>query len=124
MNPHFRKHHVLGFLLLAVIPAQAQYELKSGNFNSIFVPQNAAGTAAPASGPPVVANPPPTAGQFSAMGQVSGAVGPLSATTVFVDRYPSNPSKTLVLAQATIGGVFASGVPRFSSPHWVRQTWC
>ncbi|MDB6076274.1 MAG: hypothetical protein JWO82_21, partial [Akkermansiaceae bacterium] len=76
--------------------------------------QTAAGAPGTPAGPPVVANPPPTSDQFSAIGQVAGSVGPLSNTTVYVDRYPANPEKTLILARASIGGVFASGVPRFS----------
>lgn len=101
-------------LLLSASSARAQYELKSGNFNNVFVPQTAAGAPSTPSGPPVVTNPPPTSDQFSAMGQVAGSVGPLSNTGVYVDRYPANPGKSLVLQRATIGGIFASGVPRFS----------
>ncbi len=100
--------------LLIAQSAQAQYELKAGNFNNVFVPQTASGTAATPSGPPTVANPVPTDRQFSAMGQVAGAVGPILKTppAPYLERYPTNG--TLVLAQATIGGVFASGVPRYS----------
>ena len=111
----------LGSMIL-VAKAQAQYELKAGNFNSIFVPQTAAGAAATPSGPAFVADPPPTTNQFSAMGQVAGAVGPVgTGATAFVDRYPSNPTKTLILARSTIGGVFASGVPRFSLGDVITQ---
>lgn len=94
--------------------AQAQLELKSGNFNNIFVAQTAAGADADPSGPPVVTDPETTTKQFSAMGQVAGASGPISDTSAHVDRYPSNPEKTLILVRATIGGVFTSGVPRYS----------
>ncbi|GAA5122092.1 DUF642 domain-containing protein [Luteolibacter yonseiensis] len=103
----------LGSLMLAAA-AMGQYELKSGNFNSMFVPQTASGTAATPSGPPNVTNPPPTSSQFSSMGQVAGGGGPLSDSSTLTSRYPSNTAKNLVLRQVTIGGVFASGVPRFS----------
>lgn len=108
----------IAFLLIAVT-AQAQFELKSGNFNNIFVAQDATGANATPSGPAVVTDPSPTdpdptSNQFAAMGQVSGGTGPLSGTTVHVERYPSNPDGSLVLVHATIGGVFASGVPRYS----------
>lgn len=107
------------FLLLALCPllftatARAQYELKAGNFNSIFVAQTQAGGAATPSGPPVVASPPPTASQFSGMGQVAGSAGPISTSATLADRFPSNPGNTLVLVRATFGGVFAAGVPRY-----------
>lgn len=111
---------LFGSLMLAAT-AVGQYELKSGNFNSMFVPQNASGTAATPSGPPNVANPPPTSSQFSAMGQVAGGGGPISASTDYKLRYPANPPQTLVLRQVTIGGVFASGVPRFSLGDVITQ---
>jgi hypothetical protein len=105
----------LGYLLVAVSANAQPYELKSGNFNSIFVAQTAAGAPATPSGPPNVINPPATANQFSAMGQVAGAVGPVgTGATVYKDRYPSDSTKTLILARVTIGGVFASGVPRYA----------
>ncbi len=111
----------LGSMIL-VAEAQAQYELKAGNFNSIFVPQTAAGAVATPSGPAVVADPLPTTNQFSVVGQVAGAVGPVgTGVTAFADCYPSNPTKTLILVRATIGGVFASGVPRFSLGDVITQ---
>ena len=113
MNPSRLLFLALGFLSSAG-SALAQFELKSGNFNSIFVAQTAAGDAAAPSGPPLVTDPPPTASQFAAMGQIAGGIGPISNTATYGDRYPGNPAKTLILAQATIGGVFASGLPRFA----------
>lgn len=94
---------VLGSLLLAAPALAQQYELKAGNFNSLF----------PA-GPPAPISPPPSGGQFSAVGAISGSAGPISNSATFGDRYPANADKSLVLTRASIGGVFASGLPRYS----------
>lgn len=107
------------FLLIALCPllfalsARAQYELKAGNFNTVFVAQTQAGGAATPSGPPNVPSPPPTASQFSAVGQVAGSAGPISTSSTLADRYASTPDNTIVLVRATFGGVFAAGVPRY-----------
>ncbi len=90
-------------LICVMATAHAQYELKAGSFNSIFQ-----------AGPPSVANPPATAGQFSSPAAMSGSAGPISASAVLANRFPANTSKTLVLARATIGNSFAAGVPRYS----------
>ena len=115
----------LGSLLLASF-AEAQLELKVGNFNNVYVAQDAAvpANSAPAFGPPSPANPPPTAGQFAAVGQVAGSSGVLDATPddalapgtispVFADQYPSTSDNALVLTRSTIGSSFTSGIPRY-----------
>ncbi len=101
-------------LLLGAAPAVAQYELKAGNFNSTFVPQTAAGAQAAPSGPASPVSPPPTSGQFSAVGAIAGSVGPLSNSATYQDRYPANGPKSIVLASASIGGAFASGLPKYA----------
>ena len=68
----------LGSLFLAT-SAQAQLELKAGNFNSIYVAQDATGEDAPASGPSSLNNQTLTGEQFAAVGQVAGASGPIDS---------------------------------------------
>ena len=112
-----------GFFLSAV-SARAQYEISVGNFNPIYV---AHPDPAP-SGPPEVLNPPPTAGQYSAVGIVGGSFGPIdsrglrtaanaaSAGTIpaeYADRYASTPDNTIVLEVGFFGAVFSTGVPRY-----------
>jgi hypothetical protein len=122
--------YVLGTLWIAP-QLQAQYELKAGNFNALYVPYTAAGGAATPSGPPAstaqISNqstlPATAASNFRGMGQTSGsssaldftptdgAPGPIAAA--FADRFPSTPNNSLVLGRSTVGGMFASGVPRY-----------
>lgn len=104
----------LAVLVVGAPHARAQLELKSGNFNPLYVPQTQAGAPATQSGPPEVLSPPPTNGQFAAMGQISGAAGPIGTSAALADRFPSTPDNSIVLMRATVGGIFASGVPRFS----------
>ena len=40
-----------------------------------------------------------------------GAPGAIAAA--FADRFPSTPDNSLVLGRSTVGGMFASGVPRY-----------
>ncbi len=94
---------VLCVLLLASGAARAQYELKSGSFNTVYQ-----------AGPPFVANPPATAGQSSSAAALSGSAGPISTSATLADRYPSNTANTIVLQRASIGNTFAAGVPRYS----------
>jgi hypothetical protein len=101
--------------ILLAFNAHAQFELKAGNFNGLFVPQNAAGES-PAL--PVGDNedtlPATSDSNYQAMGQVSSGTGPIAVATEHADRYPSNtPDNTIVLTRSTMGGVFTSGVPRY-----------
>src|SRR5690348_13228915 len=90
-------------LLCATGSARAQYELKSGNFNNLH------------QGPvPTAPNPAPSSGQFSSVAPLSGAAGPISTSSTFADRFPSNAANTLVLQKASIGNTFAAGVPRYA----------
>jgi hypothetical protein len=117
----------LGSLFLAT-SAQAQLELKAGNFNSIYVAQDATGEDAPASGPSSLNNQTLTGEQFAAVGQVAGASGPIdsrSTTTLgygavagtissdFANQYPSTSDNGFVLKRSTIGSSFTSGIPRY-----------
>ena len=120
----------LGTLLIASL-AQAQYELKAGNFNGLYVPYTAAGAAATPYGPPSssaqISNqntlPATLLSNFRGMGQVGGSNSILDFTpadgtpgtivSAFADRYPSTPDNSQVLGRSTIGGIFASGVPRY-----------
>jgi hypothetical protein len=106
---------------------RAQYELKAGNFNSVYAPYTAAGGSAIPAGPPTGSNqatlPTTLNSNFRGMGQTSGASAVLDFTpndgtpgvipAAFGDRYPSTPDNAVVLGRSTIGGSFASGVPRF-----------
>lgn len=97
--------------------AHAQFELKAGNFNGLFIPQNPGVPAIPVGGNEN--NVPPTLNSnYQGMGQVSSGTGPLKTVplvpTEHADRFPSNtPDKTIVLTRSTMGGVFTSGVPRY-----------
>jgi hypothetical protein len=91
--------------LLSALTAHAQVlELSSGTFNNVFV--------APAARP-VAPGPPQTDEQFAAMGQVAGAVGPISTSVTFADRYPANADKSLVLATARVGTFYSQGLPLY-----------
>jgi hypothetical protein len=96
----------LGFLLLIANSLQAQFEVKTGNFNNLW--QGAV---------PTVLSPAPTPDQFASVGQVTGSSGPINATSspaaVYADQYPSNPANTIVLTRSSMGVVFASGTPRY-----------
>ena len=116
----------LGTFLLAP-SAQAQYELKAGNFNGLYAPYTAAGAAATPYGPPVGSNqsalPATLLTNSRGMGQVGGSNSVIDFTptdgtpgtiaSAFSDRYPSTPDNSQVLGRSTIGGIFASGVPRY-----------
>lgn len=107
----------LGCLLCAPA-ARAQYDLKAGNFNHLWLtPPPAASNAA--------STPATASSNFQSVGAVGGSTGPIDSTpdnasdngaisTVLAGRYPSNDAKTQVLKRSTLGAVFASGVPRFA----------
>ena len=97
--------------------AHGQFELKAGNFNGLFIPQNPGVPAIPVGGNennvPATLN-----SNYQGMGQVSSGTGPLKIVplvpTEHADRFPSNtPDNTIVLTRSTMGGVFTSGVPRY-----------
>jgi len=109
----------LGSLLLATTAA-AQFELKGGSFNSLrAVPVNTGGT-------PAVFTP-----QYSGQAATTGSAGaidttpgnPLDAGSIAAEhynRYPAGKQTSgvtvvggIVLIRSSIGGVFASGVPRY-----------
>jgi hypothetical protein len=122
--------YALGALWIAP-QLQAQYELKAGNFNGLYVPYTAAGVAATPYGPPAstaqIGNqstlPATALSNFRGMGQISGSSSvldftpadgaPGSIAAAFADRFPSTPDNSLVLGRSTVGGMFASGVPRY-----------
>lgn len=113
--------------LLLCPQIRAQYELKAGNFNPIYAPYNTAGAPATPAGPPVGNNqaalPATLNSNFRGMGQVAGSSAiqdftpnngaPGVIPAAFGDRYPSTPDNAVVLGRSTIGGSFASGVPRY-----------
>jgi hypothetical protein len=92
----------LGGLLLTQV-AHAQYELKAGVFNATFF-----------AGPPTVANPPATSGQFAGVGEVSGSAGAIATAGPVADNYPSTANNQIVLLRASIGSIFATGLPRYA----------
>jgi hypothetical protein len=122
--------YALGALWIAP-QLQAQYELKAGNFNGLYVPYTAAGVAATPYGPPAstsqISNqsvlPATPLSNFRGVGPVSGSSAVMDATPAdgtpgtipgaFADRYPSTPDNSLVLGRSTVGGMFASGVPKY-----------
>ena len=122
--------YALGALWIAP-QLQAQYELKAGNFNGLYVPYTAAGVAATPYGPPAstaqIGNqstlPATALSNFRGMGPTSGSSSvldftpadgaPGSIATAFADRFPSTPDNSLVLGRSTVGGMFASGVPKY-----------
>lgn len=71
-------------------------------------------TIAPSSLGVVPTGDPANSGMFASVGELSGVAGPTSTDATYANRYPATPDKTLVLAQASIGGVFASGLPRYN----------
>ena len=95
----------LGLLLFATT-AQAQYELKAGNFNAISQGALPVGDNQ-GSQPQNPAN-----SNFRAVGAISGSSGTISAGVYPADTAPSR-TVTVVLTRSTIGGGFASGVPRY-----------
>ena len=110
--------HFLVLLVLfgAALPhlAFAQYELKSGNFNAVFIPPS----TTPADLSNVVA---PTAGQYASVGSASSYSGPKAPADVSAASsapssnvtvaYPSNG--TIALVSSSLGGGFATDVPRY-----------
>ncbi len=134
MNTHLIRWLAAAIAVMAAPIVQAQYDASAGNFNWIYAPYNAAGTAATPYGPPTaqgiaayqISNQttlPQTAGSnFQGMGQVAGATSIMSWTTVpspyvYAAAYPSNAigvtAATVVLENSYFGGVFTSGVPRY-----------
>jgi hypothetical protein len=124
-----RLFHVTAIVSTLLLGPQvhAQYELKAGNFNSIYAPYNAAGGSATPAGPPAGSNqaalPATLNSNFRGMGQVAGSSAiqdftpndgtPGVIPAAFGDRFPSTPDHAVVLGRSTIGGSFASGVPRY-----------
>ena len=114
--------------LLTALTAHAQYELKVSNFNAIYTPYNGSGGAATPAGPPTGSNqgtlPATLNSNYLGAGQITGSSGIKDATpndatapgtipTAHGDRFPANTAKTIVLTRSTIGGIFASGLPRY-----------
>ncbi len=114
--------------LLFATSSRAQYELRASNFNAIYTPYNSAGAAAAPSGPPVGSNngtlPATANSNYMGAGNASGssniidvtpndATAPGTIPTAHADRFPANTGKTIVLLRSSIGGMFASGVPRY-----------
>ncbi|MFT5145137.1 MAG: hypothetical protein ACI84D_003779, partial [Thalassolituus oleivorans] len=110
----------LGSLFLAST-AQAQFQLRSGTFNSLRK-----------AGAPVDGGSTTTTPQFAGRGATAGTAGAIDATpgnstdngsisSAHYDRYPSSKQVTgvtvtggIVLVRASVGAVFSSGVPRYS----------
>jgi hypothetical protein len=92
--------------LLYAATAQAQYQLKGGNFNSIHK-----------TGEPFASNQgqlPSTANSnFRGVGAIAGSAGPISTAAEIGERYPASDDRTIVLVRATFGMPYASGVPRY-----------
>jgi hypothetical protein len=102
----------LGALLLLSLPAQAQFQIKGGSFNSLRV-----------AGPPVDLDgtPPVVTPQFAGAASTAASSGPVSDSSEHNDRYPAGEqtvditvTSAIVLIRSSFGGTFASGVPRYS----------
>lgn len=89
----------LGSLFFAAT-VQAQFQIKGGTFNSL----RATGTPVDPDGTPPVVSP-----QFAGAGVSSATSGPVASA----EGYPYQPGRLLLL-RSSFGGVFASGVPRYS----------
>ncbi len=110
----------LGFLLPAAMSALAQTgEVKPGNLNSLFI-----APATVPSGSNQVAEPATPNTNFQGVGKASGSAGPIDTTpdvpddnaaisSVYADRYPSNPANTIVLRRSTSGGAFSAGAAKY-----------
>jgi len=108
--------------------ATATAVLTGGVVTSITV--NSGGTGYTAATPPVVTIAAPaiptgsgaTTPQFAGMGWTSASAGAIATSGIAAGRYPkasdvtipAAPVVTVVLARASFGGTFASGVPRYS----------
>jgi hypothetical protein len=110
------------FLLLFAVTAEAQFELKTSNFNAIFIAPQVAPVGSNNGTLPATAN-----SNFQGAGNAAsssniidntptdptGVPPTYPAATVHADRFPSNPVNTLVLIRSTMGTMFSSGVPRY-----------
>jgi hypothetical protein len=99
----------LGCALAASVADAQTSQLKSGNFNNTYIPP---------SEPPVADNEltvpsDPPFSNYHGMGGSTSSVGPISNSSILAERFPSNPSKTLILVKNTVGGIFISGAPRY-----------
>ena len=135
MNTRLIRRLAAVIAVMAAPAIQAQsYDASAGNFNWLYVPYTAAGAAAVPYGPPTAQgtaanqidnqstyNQTPLS-NFQGMGQVAGsssakAVAPVPGTYVYAATYPSNAvgvkAPSVVLENSFLGGVFASGVPRY-----------
>ncbi|MES2705021.1 MAG: hypothetical protein V4726_00315 [Verrucomicrobiota bacterium] len=93
--------------LLCASAARAQYDLKAGNFNHLWLtpPPAASNTAT---------TPATALSNFQSMAPVAASAGPISTSSVLAERYPANAGKTQILKRGTLGAVFVSGVPRYA----------
>ncbi|MGJ8640341.1 MAG: hypothetical protein ACSHYA_13215 [Opitutaceae bacterium] len=109
MNAYRFSLITLGSLLLTT-SVQAQLQLKSGTFNSLRK-----------SGVPIVQGNSTTTPQFAGHGATTATAGAISDAPEYYDQFPAGKQITgvavtggVVLARASVGGVFASGVPRYA----------
>jgi hypothetical protein len=102
-------------LLLTATTTWAQYELKRGTINQVFV----SSAAVPGAGSPTITTP-----QFKAVQVTSAASAPLAITGSATNQYPSSTYRTsypsgaatgvaMVLVRSNLGQAFASGVPKY-----------
>ena len=104
---------VLVFLVGA--DCRAQYELKRGSINQLFV----SALAVPGAGSPSITTPQfravqPTSAASSARA-VSGAVSAQYPAAIYRSSYPSGAATgvAIVLVRSSFGAPFASGVPKY-----------
>lgn len=71
-------------------------------------------TISPSSTGVVPTGDPANAGMFASVGELAGVAGARNTDSTYANRYAATPDKSMVLAQASIGGVFASGLPRYN----------
>ena len=85
-----------------MVAVAASQEAIAGNLNRLYQ-----------AGPPAASNQaglPATTGNLSGVGQAAGTSGPQAAAP----GYPANTALTQFLMRSTIGGLVASGVPRYA----------
>ena len=100
---------ISAFLLLTS-PVLAQFQIKGGTFNRLH-----------RSGAPVEPSSTTTTPQFAGMASTTGTSGALGETGENYEQYPSSVQTEaggitggIIVLRSSIGGTFASGVPRYS----------
>ncbi len=101
--------------LLAGVECRAQFELKRGSLNQLYV----AAASVPGTGSPSITTPQFRAIQVTSAASsaraVSGSVSTQYPAAIYRSSYPSGAATgvAMVLVRSSLGGAFASGVPRY-----------